>query len=113
MSAKPILISQSNVRLLTKKPLLLHESDYESPWCFYYSSCKESDCRGGEGKETKLGCGRKKAEQKEKNTMFSLSLSPFLFVTKPTKTDFALKENAHSQRYGFTLKDVLPICCKL
>jgi hypothetical protein len=70
---------------------------------------------GGEGKQTKLGGGRKKAEQKGKNTMFSLflSLSLFLFVTKPTKTDFALKENAHSQRFGFTLKDVLPICCKL
>jgi hypothetical protein len=62
MSANPILISQSNVRLLTKKPLLLHESDYEASWCFYYSSWKESDCRGGERKETKLGGGRKKAE---------------------------------------------------
>lgn len=107
MSANPILISQSNVTLLTKKPLLLHESDYEPSWCFYYSSWKESDCRGGEGKETKLGGGRKKARKKGKNTMFSLSI--FLFVTKPTKTDFALKENAHSQRFGFTLKDVLPI----
>ncbi len=111
MSANPILISQSNVTLLTKKPLLLHESDYEPSWCFYYSSWKESDCRGGEGTETKLGGGRKKAGKKGKNTMFSLSI--FLFVTKPTKTDFALKENAHSQRFGFTLKDVLPICCKL
>jgi hypothetical protein len=80
---------------------------------FYYPSWKESDCRGGEGKEIKLGGGRKKAEQKGKNTMFSLSLSLFLFVTKPTKTDLTLKENAYSQRFGFTLKDVLPICCKL
>jgi len=54
-----------------------------------------------------------KRQNKREKTQCSLSLSIFLFVTKPTKTDFALKENAHSQRCGFTLKDVLPICCKL
>jgi hypothetical protein len=66
---------------------------------------------GVRGRRQSLEGGRKKAGKKGKNTMFSLSI--FLFVTKPTKTDFALKENAHSQRFGFTLKDVLPICCKL
>jgi hypothetical protein len=56
-----------------------------------------------------------KRQNKRGKTQCSLflSLSLFLFVTKPTKTDFALKENAYSQRFGFTLKDVLPICYKL